>query len=57
MHLACNWWFYSDIEVASQGHSMRIFVRKMVPMTSQDQDPLSTKSNSLGFVSYSQMKF
>ena len=50
----------------TQGHSMRIFVKKMVqrcgvwqikPMTSPDQDPLSTKSNSSGFGSYSQMKF
>ena len=50
----------------SQGHSMRIFVRKMPqrcgvwqikPMASLDQDPLSTKSNSSGFGSYSQMKF
>ena len=50
----------------TQGHSMRIFVRKMAqrcgvwqikPMTSPDQDPLSTKSNSSGFGSYSQMKF
>ena len=50
----------------TQGHSMRIFVRKMPqrcgvwqikPMTSPDLDPLSTKSNSSGFGSYSQMKF
>ena len=50
----------------TQGHSMWIFVKKMAkrcggwqikPMTSPDQDPLSTKSNSSGFGSYSQMKF
>ena len=49
----------------TQGHSMRIFVRKMPqrcgvwqikPMASVDQDPLSTKSNNSGFGSYSQMK-
>ena len=49
----------------SQGPSLKVFVKKKVqrcgvwqikPMTSLDQDPLSTKSNNSGFGGYSQMK-
>ena len=48
-----------------QGHSPKVLVKKKVqrcgvwqikPMTSLDQDPLSTKSNNSGFGGYSQMK-
>ena len=49
----------------AQGSSLKVFVKKKVqrcgvwqikPMTSPDQDPLSTKSNMCGFRGYSQIK-
>ena len=53
------------IQNGAQGSSLKVFVKKKVqrcgvwqikPMTSLDQDPLSTKSNNSGFRGYSQMK-
>ena len=55
----------SNIALETQGPSLKVFVKKKVqrcgvwqikPMTSLDQDPLSTKSNNSGFGGYSQMK-
>ena len=54
-----------DVPFFTQGPSLKVFVKKKVrrcgvwqikPMTSLDQDPLSTKSNNSGFGGYSQMK-
>ena len=54
-----------EVSEATQGPSLKVFVKKKVqrcgvwqikPMTSLDQDPLSTKSNNSGFGGYSQMK-
>ena len=50
------------IQNGAQGSSLKVFVKKKVqrcgvwqikPMTSLDQDPLSTKSNMCGFGGYS----
>ena len=65
-HWECSIWKYSGLEIGTQGPSLKVFVKKKVqrcgvwqikPMTSLDQDPLSTKSNNSGFGGYSQMKF